>query len=416
MVRIFQKKESLLTGLSVLIPVIIQLYFMRYVSYNISLDIYGDYVLLLVLVSGCNLIGMTLVQSSAVRFYHESSKKREFIGEQAMLVIVSSFLFLPVFIIYFFMYDEYSISIGFMLFCYFLFYNILLLAKSMVLQALKRELYLLFVIAEAFSNFILPLVFFKIWPTLEGLVFGIAMGSFFSALCVYLLTKRMYISFSKIKYTNINIYFKYSYPFVFSSMGSWLVSFSDRYFIDWLLSSSATGTYALLSQFGGFIAIIGGFISIYINPLLLSEYQVNRHNTIRKYKKYVVLILALLIIVSLVAVTLPNFIYTLLLPESVIFENGNFMVMAIIFFSIATLVLANFVGNYFILEKRTKVIVPIWFIAAFLNVVGNFFLIPIYGLYGAALSTLLAYITVCFFFIGYVILFERSLKIRNMHD
>ena len=184
MFRFFKNKDLLLTGLASVVPLVCQLFFISYVSYNVPLDLYGKYVILLVFVSGCNLIGMSLVQSSAVRFYHEVQDKTQFIGEQAALVILTSCLFLPLFLLYFFLNDDYSFLIGVALFCYFLFINILTLAKSMVLQALKRGLYLLFVISETFSNFILPLLSFQIWPTLEGLVFGISIGTLSSSVFI----------------------------------------------------------------------------------------------------------------------------------------------------------------------------------------------------------------------------------------
>jgi len=415
MPRFFKNKDLLLTGLASLVPAVCQLFFMRYVSYNIPLDLYGKYVLLLIFVSGCNLIGMTLVQSSAVRFYHEAQDKSQFIGEQVALVILFSCLFLPLFILYFVMNDDYSFLIGAMLFCYFLFYNVLLLAKSMVLQALKRGVYLLFIIAETFSNLILPILIFQIWPTIEGLVFAISAGVSSSSVLIFLFSKKINFSLLKIKYSNLNKYFIYSYPFVLSSMGSWTISFSDRYFIDWLISPSAVGVYSLLSQFGGAMFIIGGFISLYINPILLSEFTVNKNKTIQKYKQYSFIILILLIITSFLAVNLPDFMYTLLLSENVIFKDGNFAVMSTILLAITILIFANYISNYFILLKKTKALVPIWFFAAILNIAGNFFLIPIYGLYGAALSTLIAYTTVFLLFLGYVLITERNTKAENVH-
>ena len=198
-------------------------------------------------------------------------------------------------------------------------------------------------------------------------------------------------------------------------MGSWTISFSDRYFIDWLISPSAVGVYSLLSQFGGAMFIIGGFISLYINPILLSEFTVNKNKTIQKYKQYSFIILILLIITSFLAVNLPDFMYTLLLSENVIFKDGNFAVMSTILLAITILIFANYIGNYFILLKKTKALVPIWFFAAILNIAGNFFLIPIYGLYGAALSTLIAYTTVFLLFLGYVLIAERNTKAENVH-
>ena len=75
-------------------------------------------------------------------------------------------------------------------------------------------------------------------------------------------------------------------------------------------------------------------------------------------------------------------------PE--IAANGYF-VTPFITASIVLFGIYSIIANILLINKKTQLIGSLWFFAAISNVVLNFILIPIIGILGAAISTLVAY-------------------------
>jgi O-antigen/teichoic acid export membrane protein len=162
---------------------------------------------------------------------------------------------------------------------------------------------------------------------------------------------------------------------------------------------SYVGVYAVAYTLGTSITMLFKPISTNLLAPISKAYDEKKHNEVKKYIKYAVryfIMLALPAVAGLAMISAP-LTDSLTTPE---FLVGSFGVTAII--AIATIFDSLFSINMMLLllEKRVYAITKLFLIAAFLNLVLNAVLIPLFGLIGAAVATFLSFFTG--FFLSYL--------------
>jgi O-antigen/teichoic acid export membrane protein len=211
---------------------------------------------------------------------------------------------------------------------------------------------------------------------------------------------------------DIKKYFSYAYPFLFMSIFTWGISFSDRYFIEYFLSTSDVAIYALLSMVAGVGQIIGQIYFMYAGPKLLKIHSENPSFAYVTLKRYLFILSIVFIIIFIIALLLPKIIFTILLEKDLIYNPYYYHTMMILLVSIFLNILHIAHHLYIKLFKKVYILAYIYFIAFFVNVIGNLF-IKDYGIIAAALATLGAYITILLLQIIYV---AKYIKNGNLND
>jgi O-antigen/teichoic acid export membrane protein len=130
--------------------------------------------------------------------------------------------------------------------------------------------------------------------------------------------------------------------------------------------------------------------NIILPPLLSQYYDENKIERVRIFLKYSLKYFLAFAIPSLVGLSLLSRIIIQILSTSEIASNG-YIVTPFITFSALLYGIYSMHTYILILNKKTKIIGILWFIAAISNILLNFILIPSYGILGAALSTLISY-------------------------
>ena len=403
-------RSLILTFSTVFFTVIFQFIFIRYASYEIDKEIYGNFILLQTLIAGLSTILLQIPGQAFDRFYNESNNKINFINQFRTYLIFINLLSLFIIYIYSLFIDKFSFEILFLIFILFFLLNTYGLNQKIYLLNLERKKYMYLKILEASSNFLTPIVFYFYFNSLESLILGMVFGYLFSSFILYIFMRdlkfKIYFNLD-----NFKKYFSYAYPFIFMSVFTWGLSFSDRYFIEYFTGTKDVAIYALLATVAGIGQIVGQIYFMYAEPKLLKMHSENSelaYNTIKKYLRFLTIIFILIFFITLL---LPKFLFTILLQEEVIYNQYYFNTFLILLVSIFLNILHIAHHLYIKLLKKVFILSYIYLIAFIINIIGNLF-IKDYGIIAAAISTLVAYIVILVLQIIYVSRYKK-LELKN---
>ncbi len=179
------------------------------------------------------------------------------------------------------------------------------------------------------------------------------------------------------------------------NISGWILTLSDRYFIKYYLGLADTGIYNLGYQFGMLINPI--FITPFLNSFTAYKFEVYKNEDasdkfkklFRKYNTLGCFLMLFIAIYSKFAV--------------MIFANIDFLdaykVVPIILYSYFLYGKTGYYALGFQLKNKTWKIGLYMLFASAMNIALNFILVPRAGIYGAALSTLAAYLILDLMFI-----------------
>lgn len=248
---------------------------------------------------------------------------------------------------------------------------------------------------------IIPLVFiFKLG------VAGILTAQAFGGLCailygIFLTRNSLRFKFDKNKFKEMLLF---SLPFVPSTLGVIVTQYADRIAINDLMSLKEVGIYGVGNRISMFITLAVLGVQGALSPLIYANYKdpdtPNKIATIFR----VIVVLALTGFLAIVFLAGP--LVSLFATEA---YSGATTVLPLLALA------AFFRGGYMFtpgldIAKRTVIIATINILAAILNVVLNYMLIPEFGIRGAALATTFSTLLL---FITYAILSHREYPIAH---
>lgn len=185
-------------------------------------------------------------------------------------------------------------------------------------------------------------------------------------------------------------YLCFALPLLPAGIAYWVISLSDRYVIGYFLGMASVGIYSAAYNIGSIVGIFMGPISLNLFPTISNLYENNKIAELKTHLKYSLKFYLLLAIPSLfgLAVLSKPLLATLTTSEFV----SAYLIVPIVAFGMI-LFNCSFIGSDVLtLLKRTKVIGLTYGIAALLNLILNIILVPIIGIFGAAISTLLTFL------------------------
>ena len=369
----------------------IQLAFLRHVSYNVEKNLYGEFIILSTFVYGLSQVFLSIPGQSFQRFYNSVENKASFINEFRTYLIFLNLLSISLFFLFFLVYGRrFSVLTYIAIYILFVLLSNYTLNQTVFLLTLKRRIYLILKIFEASSKYLFPLIIFYIYETLESFIGGIVFGYSISFILILYFLRDIPFKV-EFNFENYKKYLAFSYPIVFSSIFSWSISFSDRYFIDYYLTKEDIAIYAILAQFSGFAQVLAMIYGTYVNPIILKEYEINRINGLKILKRYLIYFLFSLLLLTICVFTVPKSFLAIIIEEETIFNNYYYKTFIILFFGVILLVSQTVLSMYLVLFKRLDVHAKIFIFAAIVNF-GLNFLIAYYGIMAAAISTLVAYL------------------------
>lgn len=231
---------------------------------------------------------------------------------------------------------------------------------------------------------------------LQGVLIGSLTGTLAgSGLGLFLLRTSVRFRFNRLRLREM---LAFSAPLVFSGVAVWISLYVDRIMINRLLSVDDVGVYGIgyrLSSIAGLV--MTGFQSA-LTPLIYAHYRdiETPHQLARIFRIFVFITLISFLFLTLFAADLLHLLAT----------KPFYAAAAIIVY----LVPAIFLSNMYIfspgitISKKTHYLIWINSCGALLNIILNYFLIPPLGISGAAIATLLGYLSV---FLVHMMLSQR---------
>jgi len=272
--------------------------------------------------------------------------------------------------------------------------NVIFMAISSILLQLTRGMgdnvgYSIASIISGIVTIILNITFI-ICLKLDGSSILIASGIANIFCSVYLMLRNKVYNYVKVK--NINKrqtkkMFSYSLPMIPDGLSWWIVNVSDRSIISFLINASANGIYAVSSKFSNILSSLFQIFnmswqesaSLHIRDDDKDEFFSNVLNS--TYKIF-------FSICAIIMVFMP-FVFELIIGDD--YATAYLYIPPLLLGNLYN-AMANVIGGVYIAEKNTKSVAKTTILAAIINIIINLFMIKTWGLFAAAISTLLSYV------------------------
>lgn len=246
-----------------------------------------------------------------------------------------------------------------------IFNGVLIIASLFLLIGLKIG-YVSYLIAYAFSYFVVTLI---------GLNFFITNYKPYKTL--------LFLS-------NLKKLLKLGLPLVPNTLLLMLLTWADRHILNLYVGLAIVGIYTVGYRFSEFINnfIINPFGQA-LSPVLFKQFAQARDEykkTISRVFKYYWLVAMSIMIAYFVV--LKEFFRFFIGAEYI----AGYNIIAIVLFGVILWGATNYLGATVVMKEKTGKMFLFTSISVFLNIGLNFILIPKYGMYGAAIATLLSYI------------------------
>ncbi len=344
------------------------------------IDLYKNLSLILI-----PLLGLSTVQS-IVRFYYDLNilDFRKLIASILYLHIFNGFV--GIFIIF---------SVSYFLNDYsdLLFYCVLFFCSNQIIEILlsiyrvenKPYLYFIIRISNVVLDLILLYFFYYYFEKLDWTfrVLPSVISSLILAFVVLIiLYKRSF--FLSFDYKILKPAILFSLPLILHMISGYIFNIGDRFFILRYLSKDDLGNYAVAYQFGMLSNFIFSSFNIAWVPFFFKNMKINNIVRINKIKTYIYCG------IIFVAITLLFFSY-FFINYTNFFNNYdiNFNIVIIISLSYILVSFYKLESNYLFFYKMTGRLSYITIGIATLTIIFNIILIPIYGIIGAAYTTLI---------------------------
>ena len=176
---------------------------------------------------------------------------------------------------------------------------------------------------------------------------------------------------------------------IIHSFAMLLINQTDRLLIGSLLDPSQVGIFGVPAQLASSISVIGSGISMAFAPMLYKALSKKNYDSYRMALDVRNKAIIALFLITLFVIIGIFFLSDLILGQEFPF---NFEVFLILISAYLLFGFYHFFSSYFYFFKKTKMLSSLTFSIAILNIVFSYLLIPLLGIKGAAIGTLLAYI------------------------
>lgn len=286
-------------------------------------------------------------------------------------------------------------------FAYMIFYQAIQMfqAKSQVLYRYKASLGIS--ISCALSSSLISLLFVY---TFEDQLMGRVIGYFTPIIIIGLIIYIYIIAISN----HVSVkYWKYaltiSVPLVFHLLAGYVLSSSDRIMIHSLVGSKAVGLYSVAYSSAMVVSILMTSMNSAWVPWSMAQIDSGKYDELRKISKIYIILFGILV-----------FGIIMLGPEILWIMGGNSYMEAVgvippVMIGFAFQFIYTLYVNIEQYYKKQKMVAIGTVISAFVNIVLNWFFIPIYGYIAAAYTTLVSYIILFLLHFLFVKYMKKSL-------
>ena len=202
--------------------------------------------------------------------------------------------------------------------------------------------------------------------------------------------------------------FLYGFPLIGVSVTNWILNTSDRYIIRLFYTSSEVGLYSYAYSLGNSLfSLLMQFIMLGAYPNIVKAWENDgRKKTEEVIKTYLRIYLLIIIPACVGVMAVAQNFFKAFTGEQ---YQSSYLVFIITCIGIAFLGLTQYSNKVWELKEKTKNILILNIMAAIINIILNFILIPTLGYQMGAITTLLAYVV---YFIVSLIWSKNMLTIK----
>ncbi len=331
-------------------------------------------------------------QSIIQTMFHKSQSK---FGSYVSSAIMNSFLvwlFLSIFIyfntsLFKFLFLEFHHVVFIAVFFSFFYFIQNLVQSIMQTMEMPKNYFLLAVTYAMLIFFVTIIYLYLIQPIWYARIWGIGIGILVSLLLSIYFLNRINLTFPSV--SKMWELLSVGSFVIIHSFAMLLINQTDRLLIGSLLDPSQVGIFGVPAQLASSISVIGSGISMAFAPMLYKALSKKNNDSYRMALDVRNKAIVALFIITLFIVIGIFFLSDLILGQEFPF---NFEVFLILISAYLLFGFYHFFSSYFYFFKKTKMLSLLTFSIAILNIVFSYLLIPLLGIKGAAIGTLLAYI------------------------
>jgi len=356
-------------------------------TYSLTKEQYGSTDLITTTISLLLPLLSLSIYDAMLRFSMDKNYNKTDVFSNGIIVIFFSFIFFVLF---------YPVIINLEPFKHFIIYFYVLLfcqlLNTILLQFVrgigKVKLF-------AFTGIISALILL-ITASVLLLIFNIGIDGYFVSLiasnfvsCIILFVFgdiKKFITFRNLKPEITKEMLLYSVPLIPNAMMWWVMNASDRYMITYFVGISANGLYAVANKIPSLLNIIN---SIFFQAWQLSAIEeADSNNKSIFYSKVFNIISSLMFISTSILLVLLKFIMRFFVAEQFYdaWKYSPFLFLGVVFSCFSA-----FLGTNYIAAKDTKGVFKTSIVGAFINIILNLVLIPIIGVNGASIATMVSF-------------------------
>lgn len=238
------------------------------------------------------------------------------------------------------------------------------------------------------SNFFCLLIFkLGLFGYLLSLTIGSAVSCLYLAIAIDTPLKN--IAQTKSEKTEEIAMIKYSTPLIFNGVAWWINNSLDKYFITAIIGTAANGVYSIAYKIPTMMMLIQSIFNQAWNLSAIKEFDKNDSDgffgkTYSAYNACLVVFSSLLIMYNKL---IAGFLFANDFYEA--WHYAPLLIVATLFSA-----MAGFIGSIFSAVKKSKIFAISTVSTAIINTIINSLLIPILGIYGAAIGTVIAFILI----------------------
>ena len=181
----------------------------------------------------------------------------------------------------------------------------------------------------------------------------------------------------------------------------WIITLSDRYFIAYFWGAKEVGIYDGAYNLPLIIASVNGAIWFVLMPVVARLWNAGDYEKVRRYFTWSVKLFVLFgIPATFGLIMLSNPLLTIISTAEI--GQESWKVVPFVSLSHIGYAVYGYGAGIFLLQRRPWRIANLMTTAAVINVIGNFLLVPPYGILGAAITTLIAYTLLAFISVAFI--------------
>ena len=231
---------------------------------------------------------------------------------------------------------------------------------------------------------------------------GALTALFYVSIMQLLLLAPLLVTKIKIKlfdFKLLRLMVRFSLPFLPASIFFIMIEMADRIMLGWLSSVDDVGLYGAGYKIGALILLIVKAFNLNWQPFYLKP---ENQNDIRAFEIIGTKFIILLIFFSTLLSMLWSFLFQFQINGNYIIGNefwagGNIIPIIALSYIIYGIFILQMPSIY--IKEKQSWVPYFWGMGCIINILSNYILIPIYGFYGAALSTLFAYVSMTLFLV-----------------